>query len=884
MTIFSRMRGILNNSKKLNLPEAQLYPKNRVLCFPTNQVLVQIVRAQTMQNPFNYSASGDQPQISPDSPHAQLLTLAKDHGRDVGVIAEMLRFLDVHPQLIDFPRVIQGLVNTLDAMDVPPVLNLGASDLRIWRDECRWIISIRNNPDFVAALGLMFYQGDERRTRNPVISKGVQEHAFPYATLWHEPADSECEQDYYRLIGQLLLAYQQRADGLGLRGQRYTAYLELRALCALQTLSIPSDLNIWSSSAVFAQGCRQFDAGNSTNYLAEYFAPIVRLARYLGGEEPPERHGGGGHRHHGGSNSAGLGVLISQGATEFPLDDPDDPDLLPGYISFVVSQPLDDDLDEALPPGELTSASEICLIDTRGEVRPYVAELLSHEGMLAHIARSRQFLPFGYNLLTQYELANLLFGVTDEFLFCRERIRNAPGQEQTQIRRRLEALLVLHLMLWFGRSLDDCKKLRIAERNARPSSVLELVLADETGPAEFRFFAPTPDYAAEELLPRDAVRASQPTISVPDMVGAAALVMAIRDLSPVNGTAVITCKIKDVEREIRILLGELGGEDPRYTMHKVRSYLHRQIIADSHDVVAATMLSGMPCLSANTPLYYSQFSINHLRRLYCQSVQRVLAAVYATVGLEAPSAQIPSVPEAAVGARNCLRLATVKNNLDALLAVLRKRPRKDLQQLLHWHNCFSLWTIQMFFMTTGCRAIRDPLKHEDEFISPGGHGALGDKGSDDGHMSRLVVLTDLLKRQLKAYKAHCRAITAQLELHAPAPTNGFFLRSTDDGCLCYEEIRPLHIKAVMHQIEGFTPHAVNGFRKLLRTELAERGCPPETLAALMGHWLSGEEPQDIYSSFCPRTYVQGLHTHLLPLMRELGWTVRNSHLVAEADV
>ena len=170
---------------------------------------------------------------------------------------------------------------------------------------------------------------------------------------------------------------------------------------------------------------------------------------------------------------------------------------------------LDDDLDEALPPGEITAAREICLIDTRGEVRPYVAELLSHEGMLAHIARSRQFLPFGYHLLTQYELANLLFGVTDEFLFCRERIRNAPGQEQIQIRRRLEALLVLHLMLWFGRSLEDCKKLRIAERNARPNSVLELVLADEAGPAEFRFFAPTPDYAAEEHLPRATIALRQ---------------------------------------------------------------------------------------------------------------------------------------------------------------------------------------------------------------------------------------------------------------------------------------------------------------------------------------------------------------------------------------
>ena len=839
-----------------------------------------------MPDTSNHSESVDQSHISPDSRHAQLLVLAADAGRDVGVIAEMLRFLDVHPQLIDFPRVMQGLVNALDAMDVPPELSLGACDLRAWRDECRWIISIRNNPDFIAALGPMFYQGDERRARNPVIGKGVQEHAFPYATLWHEPADSESKQDYYRLIGQLLVVYQQRADGLGLRGQRYSAYLELRALCALQILSIPDDLNIWSSSAVFAQGCRQFDAGRSIDYLAEYYPPIVRLARYLGGEEPPERHGGGGHRQHCGSNSAGLGVLISRGATEFPLEDPDDPDLLPGYISFVAPQPLDDDLDEALPLGEITTAREICLIDTRGDVRPYVAELLSHEGMLAHISRSRQFLPFGYNLLTQYELANLLFGVTDEFMLCRERIRTAPALAHIQIRRRLEALLVLHLMLWFGRSLEDCKKLRIAERNTRPSTVLELVLADEAGPAEFRFFAPTPDYAAEEHLPRESVRESQPAIAVPDMVGAASLVMVIRDLSPVNGSAVITCKIKDVEREVRTLLSELGGEDPRYTMHKVRSYLHRQIIADTHDVVAATMLSGMPCLSANTPLYYSQYSINYLRRLYCQSVQRVLAAVYATVGLEAPSAPIPAVPEAAVGARNCLRLDTVKANLEALLVVLRKRPRKGLQQLVHWHNCLSLWTVQMLFMATGCRAIRNPLKHADVFESRGACGALGDKGADDGHMSRLVVLPDLLKRQLQAYKAHCSAITAQLEPHLPqlpAPTNGFFLRLADGGCLSYEEIRPLHIKAAMCQIEGFTPHPVNGFRKLLRTELAERGCPPETLSAFMGHWLSGEEPQDAFSSFCPRTYVQDLHAYLLPLMRELGWMVRNSHLVMEVD-
>lgn len=824
--------------------------------------------------------------ISSENPHKRLLSQASEAGRDTDVIEEILQFLDAHPLLIDLPRVLQGLIYALDAMDIPPILSLGDCDLRVWRDECRWMISIRGNPAFIAALGPLFYQGDARRKRNPVIGQGVQDHAFPYAMLWHEPADSESEQDYYRLVGQLLAAYQQRPDGLSLRGQRYGAYLELRGLCALQTLSIPDDLNIWSSSAMFAQGCRLFDASSSIDYLAEYYPPIARLARYFSGEEPPERHGGGGRRHHGGSNGAGLGVLISQGVTEFPLEDPDDPDLLPGHISFVVTLPLYGDIDEAFPLGEITAQNELCLIDTGTAVRPFVADLLSHQGMLAHIARGRQFLPFGYNLLTLSELANLLFSVTDEFLLCRERIRTTPAQEQIQIRRRLEALLVIHLMLWFGRSLEDCKKLRIAERNSRPTTLLELVPTDEIGPAEFRFFVPTPDYAAEEQLPREAIREFQSALSVPDMVGAAALVMAIRDLAPVTGSAVITGKVKEVEQEVRILLKELGGGDPRYTMQKIRSYLHRQIIADTHDVVAATMLSGMPCLSANTPLYYSQYSANYLRSLYCRSVQQVLKAVYASAGLEAPIYMVPTVSGTAIGARNCLRLDAVKANLEALLAVLRKRPRKGLQQLVHWHNCLSLWTVQMFLMATGCRAIRNPLKQAEEFESRGGQGALGDKGADDGHMSRLVVLPDLLNRQIKAYKSHCSAISEQFKSHLPllpVPTSGFFLRLADGDRLFYEEIRPLHISAAMRQVAGFTPHPVNAFRKLLRTEFAERGCPPETLAAFMGHWLSGEEPQDIYSSFCPRTYVQSLHAYVLPLMRELGWMVRNSHLVTEAE-
>jgi hypothetical protein len=702
--------------------------------------------------------------------------------------------------------------------------------------------------------------------------------------LWHEPADVDGASDHYRLVGQLLVAHQESSVASDLRGQKYSAYLKLRALCAQELLTVPAELNIWSSPAIFMQSCTVFDPSISVDVHAEAFPAVTRLVRYCGGDQPRERRGGGGNYRRGMPGRTGLGVLVSQGITKFPLDDPDDPDLLPGHISFVVPR-LDHDFDEELPDGEITAPDELCLIDTGGEVRPYVAELLSHQGILAHIARSRQFLPFGYNLLTLSELANLLFSVTDEFLKCRERFRTAPLPEQVGIRTRMEALLALHLMLWFGRSLEDCKKLQIAERDSRPRGALELIPANGMGYAEFRFFAPAPDYAAEEQLPRGAVRKAGSAVSVPDMVGAATLVLGVRELAPASGSAVFACKVKEIEREVQVLLNELGGGDPRYTVHKVRSYLHRQIITDTHDVVAATMLSGLPCLSANTALYYTQYSANYLRGLYCQSVRNVLTAIYGTVGLEAPVTNVTTSSEVAVGARNCLRLSSVKSNLDALLVVLRKRPQKNIQELVHWHNCLTLWTVQMFLMATACRAIRNPLKAVDEFEPRSSHGALGDKGSDDGHMSRLVVMPDLLRRQLQAYKAHCLAISAKLKFRLPAetpPTAGFFLRSADDGRLYYDEIRPLHISAVMRQVVGFTPHPVNGFRKFLRTELAERGCPPETLAAFMGHWLNGEAPQELYSSFCPSAYVQGLHAYLLPLMRELGWMVRNSHLVQEA--
>ena len=136
------------------------------------------------------------------------------------------------------------------------------------------------------------------------------------------------------------------------------------------------------------------------------------------------------------------------------------------------------------------------------------------------------------------------------------------------------------------------------------------------------------------------------------------------------------------------------------------------------------------------------------------------------------------------------------------------------------------------------------------------------------------------------YLEHCSAISRQLIGYLPQDevgnrwSRGFFLWTSPSG-LRRAEITPSKIYEQMALLPGYTTHRTNAYRKFIRTTLAERGCPPESLAAYMGHWLRGEEPQDVYSSFCPAAYANVLDEWISPLLRELGWSALSSQWVNE---
>lgn len=123
------------------------------------------------------------------------MRLALEQGQSPQVLGSILDAVDAHPELIDLPRMMAGLLRALRAADIGSAIRFKGCDSLVWREACEWLISLRNQPYISKRLGEQFWLGDQAPSRNPVLHKGVKQFGFPYAALWHVPRDVENAQD-----------------------------------------------------------------------------------------------------------------------------------------------------------------------------------------------------------------------------------------------------------------------------------------------------------------------------------------------------------------------------------------------------------------------------------------------------------------------------------------------------------------------------------------------------------------------------------------------------------------------------------------------------------------------------------------------------------------
>jgi hypothetical protein len=217
-----------------------------------------------------------------------------------------------------------------------------------------------------------------------------------------------------------------------------------------------------------------------------------------------------------------------------------------------------------------------------------------------------------------------------------------------------------------------------------------------------------------------------------------------------------------------------------------------------------------------------------------------------------PGVGSASDPSVAIGARRVPTLDSVRELLEALAGEVARTTGAARR------NALTAYTLVAFNIGAAGRAFE--TRRLQDVIRPYGLVALAEKGS--AYNERLVPLAPTLVALLDAY------------LNALAgwgyPSDGPY------GLFCWWHGRI--------QPEGpFTPERFRAFagalgfdlelyalRRFARTELIERGAPPEDVDALLGHWLHLLSPHDRLSMY-PMRRLRALADDLIEsLLRDLG--------------
>jgi len=181
------------------------------------------------------------------------------------------------------------------------------------------------------------------------------------------------------------------------------------------------------------------------------------------------------------------------------------------------------------------------------------------------------------------------------------------------------------------------------------------------------------------------------------------------------------------------------------------------------------------------------------------------------------------------------------------------------ENLLKFHNAFSIYLHVMLLAATGARPINDVFESITHFDFNEHFVFIDDKTDAIGNKGRLVPIPEMLSSYLYVeYKAHLRILANKLSEKNPEISAEIlnilsgkrseklpflFLLSTDDLC-GWKSITPTEIRQ-SKLLE--TPLPLNLFRHRLPKYLADKDVEPEIIDGLMGHIEYGSETYGKYS-------------------------------------
>ncbi|MEF1339089.1 hypothetical protein REH81_20295, partial [Vibrio rotiferianus] len=345
------------------------------------------------------------------------------------------------------------------------------------------------------------------------------------------------------------------------------------------------------------------------------------------------------------------------------------------------------------------------------------------------------------------------------------------------------------------------------------------------------------------------------------------------------------------------------------SLKRIENHLKNYVIAtEQFDPVLLEPLIGKEIYYTRSPRHYSWYCNAELN----QFVQQLWQQAFPTLPFKyQPEFEFKDASDNDItgfGSEFTPKLAALKKLASTLRLELSKWKSFDasssLNSIIEYHNAYTLYTIYMLLCGTGYRAVSNPLPSFSFALMRYNAICISDKDSalTFSHM-RVIACPATLKAQLKHYQHHLDAVArllshnrtyesnqlrwhrsalrfiemtsknARLDWHFSAKNSqkndGLFLffEQSDNGEVKSSNAYPTTIRRQSSQILQLP---LNFGRHYLRRYLQINDVPQEIIKLQLGHWVTGENPLEGFSSLCMAEAINELLPTLDKMMKDIG--------------
>lgn len=552
------------------------------------------------------------------------------------------------------------------------------------------------------------------------------------------------------------------------------------------------------------------------------------------------RKGGGGY--YGFREIERIGGFISyEGNIHTILDDDN---LILNFPNPLDQEEIESDLD----PGE--NDGHDLLIINNGD-NPNHARIFS-KNQVNHIAASNQYLPCDFNILSPYEVGNLLTKAKTHIEDSRDNLDK-------------KSMILLIISFILGRDIDDIVQtfnVSIGE-NETIKAKLNLIIKKDSS-----------YFCIKTILVSDLqfeskncdVEKLSDLIRIPDLVGISNYIRKLNDESNLFFDSDIKVYKNNINKFLKSNL-DLN----RITLTKIKNQLFHTIVnIQSKDTSIASIVTERLHGISKTQLHYTALP-NWKIEEDVISAQKLIIGKAKDEGFILDTYNhdwICKQSNTVVGSKLMPKLESLKSAIFDIQNILRELKR-DENSIVKFHNLYTYYTHLLISYSSGYRAVKNPFIGFENIDEDTNSLIIRDKDGQDGYNTRLIYIPDQTIKQIKKYDEHRRYILDKLCIFPDEIWNQdevpflFFI----DEKFNIETLRP---KNILNISEDYLHLPANTNRRFIRSYLVANNIHPEFIDYFMGHWALGQEPWGRYSTLKFSEFKLAILQSIQDLLDSLG--------------